>query len=476
VRDVDLLPLPIDRFEGILGPERSEAFHRTMRTMAELLEGRRLWHVSSTGHGGGVAEMLHSLLGYVAGSGIDVRWSLIDAPGSFFEITKRLHNLLHEDPGDGGPLGDTQWRRYREALGGEAEALGRRVRTGDVVVVHDPQPAGLIPWLVRLGAIVMWRCHIGVDRPGELARRAWRFLLSEVSPAEAYLFSREGYVWEGLDPARVRIVPPSIDAFSVKNQPMSGSSVDAILRAAGIVDGDGSGTPGFADPVDGSTRRVRSAASTIPAEPCPSDVRLALQVSRWDALKDPVGVLRGFASIPDTEAHLVLAGPDPASIPDDPEQRTVVDEVIQTWKDLGAVRERTHLVLLPMADVEENAAIVNALQRRADVVIQKSLAEGFGLTVAEAMWKARPTIASRVGGIADQIEDGRSGVLIDDPRDLDAFAGALSGLLLDGDGAARMGREARRRVRERFLAPRQLEDEARILGELIGGGASPRSA
>jgi trehalose synthase len=167
------------------------------------------------------------------------------------------------------------------------------------------------------------------------------------------------------------------------------------------------------------------------------------------------------------EPHLVLAGPDVRSVADDPEGAEVFAEAEAAWHDLPPeVRRRVHLALLPMQDAEENAVIVNALQRRADVVAQKSLAEGFGLTVAEAMWKGRPVVATRVGGIQDQIEDGRTGCLVE-PRDLRAFGERVSGLLLDPGAAERMGEAARERVRDLFLGPRHIGQMAELLERIV---------
>jgi len=184
-----------------------------------------------------------------------------------------------------------------------------------------------------------------------------------------------------------------------------------------------------------------------------------MQVSRWDQLKDPLGVLGAFAQHVASrgEAHLLLVGPSTAAVADDPEGAQVLDEVRTAWHELPASRRRrVHLCSLPMEDVEENAAIVNALQRHASVVVQKSLAEGFGLTVAEAMWKQRPVVASRIGGIRDQIEDGRSGVLLPDPRDLEQVGAAIAELLADGERAQQIGIAARQRVQQQFLGPHHL--------------------
>jgi trehalose synthase len=200
--------------------------------------------------------------------------------------------------------------------------------------------------------------------------------------------------------------------------------------------------------------------------PIPSDATLVVQVSRWDPLKDHVGVMAGFCDHgpADEGIHLVLVGPDPESVTDDPEGTASLEELKETWRRLPADKRRqVHIACLPMDDVDENAAIVNALQRRAAVVVQKSLAEGFGLTVAEAMWKARPTVGSRVGGIQDQIESGVSGVLVD-PENLELFGEALRSLLGNRSSAAAMGKRAHARVAQEYLAPSHL---ARYL-ELIG--------
>jgi trehalose synthase len=206
-------------------------------------------------------------------------------------------------------------------------------------------------------------------------------------------------------------------------------------------------------------------------EPLQSDAAFVLQVSRWDGLKDPVGVLRGFARHVDDAhgAHLVLAGPAVAAVDDDPEGSEVLDEVRAAREELPPdARARVHLACLPMEDGDENAAIVDALQRRADVVVQKSLAEGFGLTVAEAMWKSRPVVATRVGGIQDQVVHGSTGLLVDDPADLRAFGDAVGTLLGDPATAATMGKRGHERVCEEFLAPRQLLQFGRLLERLVG--------
>jgi len=210
---------------------------------------------------------------------------------------------------------------------------------------------------------------------------------------------------------------------------------------------------------DGSPGRVQERAEVFETSPLRPDHPVVLQVSRWDRLKDPLGVIQGFADhvAGDTAAHLVYAGPAVEAVSDDPEGKEVLEESKQRWSELpDHLRERVHLVCVPMGDTQENAAVINALQRHANVVVQKSLAEGFGLTVAEAMWKGRPVVASGVGGIQDQIEHGRSGLLVKDARDLEEYGAAVRRVLGDSDEAARMGKEARTRVRDEFLGTRSI--------------------
>jgi trehalose synthase len=197
-----------------------------------------------------------------------------------------------------------------------------------------------------------------------------------------------------------------------------------------------------------------------------------VQVSRWDRLKDMLGVLHGFADqlayLPD-DAHLMLAGPAVDSVSDDPEEAEVFAECEQAWHSLSSpARRRTHLARLPMDDPDENAHLTNALQRHASVVVQKSLVESFGLTVTEVMWKARPVIASRVGGIIDQITDGQDGLLLDNPKDLDRFARTLRHLLGHQRLAAELGEAARARAQDHYIGDRHLVAYAHLLETLIG--------
>jgi trehalose synthase len=468
LNEVTIGPLPPERFRSLLGPAYEEVEAGIGRAR-ELFAGRAVWHVNSTARGGGVVELLTSLLAYARGAGVDTRWEVIEAGPDFFEVTKRLHNNLHGYPGDGGPLGEPEREVYELALSANARELGGRIRDGDVVFCHDPQTAGLVDPLLATGAVVVWRCHVGLDLPNDLARRAWDFLRPYVDDAHAYVFSRREFAWEGLPAERTWIVPPSIDAFSPKNQDMDAATVSAILHASGLSAEEPEAAPVFVRE-DGTPGRVERRAEVEQDRPLPRDAAAVVQVSRWDRLKDPAGVLRGFTEqLAGHEAHLLLAGPAVEAVADDPEGAEVLEEIRSLRAELPAeLRARTHLACLPMEDTEENAAIVNAVQRRADVVVQKSLAEGFGLTVAEAMWKERPVVASRAGGIQDQIVDGESGLLLDDPRDLVSFGAAVRGLVDDPRRAREIGEAARLRVRDRFLGTRHLMQYLDLLTLLLG--------
>jgi trehalose synthase len=470
VFEVDISSISPERFRSVLSAERFEAFERGIRDAREVLAGTVVWNINSTARGGGVAELLESLVAYARGAGADVRWAVIDGTPDFFAITKRIHNRLHGVNGDGGALDDDARAVYEQVLADNLPAFSERVRPGDVAIVHDPQPAGLIAALRAAGAAVIWRCHVGVDQPNELAREAWDFLCPYLMEADAYVFSRESFAWECLDRERIFVIAPSIDVFSPKNEDLDRATVLAVLRASGLLSDGGNEERSTFRRQDATPSRVDRQADVIEDEPLDVSTPVVLQVSRWDALKDPLGVIGGFAEhVPEsTGAHLVYAGPAAAAVADDPEGLKVLQEARALRESLPAAqRRRIHLASLPMDDPAENAIIVNALQRHVSVIVQKSLAEGFGLTVAEAMWKARPVVASGIGGIRSQIVDGETGILLDDPRDLSAFGEAVTGLLRYPERAELLGQRARQRVRDEFTSPRSLLDYLGVIRQLL---------
>jgi trehalose synthase len=469
LQEVPISAHPLDRYGAYVSEEALRRAVERGEALRQRLEGRVVWNVNSTAHGGGVAEMLHTLLPYPRALGIDTRWLVIFGAPQFFRITKRLHHVLHGSPGDGGPLGPRERSAYEKVAHANADELLGLVRPRDVVLLHDPQTAGLIPHLKRAGAIVIWRCHIGQERPNSEVARGWEFLASYLQEADATVFTRHAYIPSCCDGGRSVVIPPSIDPFSPKNQELDDATVRAILVHTGLLEGPpGEGAPTFLRE-DGSPGRVDRHADVVRLGQAPSwETPLVVQISRWDVLKDHLGVMRGFADLVNgrapADAELVLAGPSVESIADDPEQAEVLDELERDWRALAhGDRNRIHLACLPMTDIEENAAIVNALQRHATVVVQKSIHEGFGLTVTEAMWKARPVVATATGGIQDQIEDGVDGLLVKEPADLSAFGETLRRVLEEPAFAAQLGRNARERVREQFLGLRHLEQYADLI-------------
>lgn len=466
LEEVYIAPQTILRFAPLIDSDQMQAAERVALATAERMQGRVWWNINSTARGGGVAEMLQSLLAYARGSNIDARWLVIAGTPEFFRITKRLHHAMHGSAGDGTPLGDEERTIYEAVLTENGKELMGLIRPNDIVLLHDPQTAGLVSMLARHGAKVLWRCHVGADEANEQTDLAWQFLEPYVTEAEIAIFSRHAYIPETLSSVRTTVVPPSIDAFSAKNQELDEATVRAILVQTGLVEGPGEDGQPIFHREDGSPARVDRLAEVVRLGRAPAwDTPLVVQVSRWDPLKDPIGVMQGFAEMIDgeTQSEMVLAGPAVAAVSDDPEGGATFEAVLDAWRQLpGGDRARIHLASLPMVDFEENAAIVNALQRHAAVVVQKSLREGFGLTVTEAMWKGRPVVASRIGGIQDQIVDGENGLLVD-PLDLSAYGDALRRILLDPDFAERLGRNARQRVRESFLGLRHLVQYGELL-------------
>jgi trehalose synthase len=475
LNEVEVVRASLDRFGTVIGQAAlSDAKQRAAATRKQM-EGRTWWNVNSTSQGGGVAEMLHVLLPYVLEAGIQTRWTVLDGNDDFFRVTKRLHHALHGSAGDESPLDQAQHDAYEAVLQEKLDPLLDAVKANDVVLLHDPQTAGMVQPLVDAGALVVWRCHIGSDVRNEETRRGWKFLEPYLTAAAGTVWSREAYIPDSIAKAHAVVIAPSIDAFSPKNQELDQDQTRAILAKTGLIAGpDGQQDVSSSRP-DGTTVTVeRQAAVVRGADPPPADAPVVCQISRWDPLKDHLGVMHAFASLLEDgsagDAHLILAGPDVTAVADDPEGAGTYAELLTAWEELERpCRERVHLANLPMADADENAVMVNALQRHASVIVQKSIQEGFGLTVTEAMWKARPVLASAVGGILDQITDGKQGLLLADPTDLAAAAAGMRRLLQDDALAERLGAAAKERVRDQFLGVRHLTQYADLLATLETG-------
>ena len=467
IQEVEVQALDAARLEPLIGSDRTARYEAIAEATESLLGDRAVLNVNSTATGGGVAEMLQTLLAYGRGAGLDVRWLVIQGDSAFFEITKRIHNGLYGSAGDSGTLGDAERRHYEQTLRENADELLALVRPNDVVLIHDPQPAGLAGAMRSAGAKVIWRCHVGVDEPNEWTERSWSFLRPYLEDVDAFVFSRRAYAPSWADELRVHVIPPSIDPFSAKNEPISQRNVRRILGYTGLIAGDGELPEIPFTRRDGSPGRFSRRVDVLQTGPPPPvDVPVVVQVSRWDRMKDMPGVMSGFAEHvdPSLGAHLLLAGPAVSGVADDPEASEVLEECMDLWRALPhAARSRVHLACTPMVDPDEAAAIVNALQRHAAVVVQKSIAEGFGLTVAEAMWKSRPIVASAVGGIVDQIVSGAHGLLVADPADLASFGTAVETLLSDRTEADRLSANAKARAGAEFLGDRHLEQYGQLL-------------
>lgn len=371
-----------------------------LRLLAERLEGRTVQNINSTSVGGGVAEILLRMLPLLQDLGVKARWDVIRGNERFFLITKKMHNALHGVPEQFSP---DDWEFFREVNRQNADVLADKA---DIVFVHDPQPIALVENKKRNGGAWAWRCHIDFTAP---LPAVWAFLRDYVGAYDAAVFSAPAFS-RPLTIPQV-LISPSIDPLSDKNRDLSEEEIDAVCRR---FDFD----------------RSRPVIT---------------QISRFDYLKDPLGVIRAYQLVKDhVDCQLVLAG---GGATDDPEGQRVLDEVrAEADKDPDIFV----LYLPPASDVE-----INALQRASTVVLQKSLREGFGLTVSEALWKAKPVIASAVGGIPLQIAHKFSGILT---HSIEGTAYWIKQLLNAPEFARRLGANGREHVRNNFLITRHIRD------------------
>ncbi len=458
-------------FAEVVGPKRADDLELVAGAEAlKRLRGRTVININSTAAGGGVAEMLHVLLGYVSGIGIDNTWLVIAGRPDFFDVTKRVHNHLYGGDGDGGALGPSEHEIYESTLAPECDDLASYVRAGDIVILHDPQTAGLAEHAKKLGCRVVWRCHVGIEEQNQQSRLGWDFLRPYLEPfVDHYVFTDRRFPPDWVPDDLCTTIWPSIDPFSPKNQYMAPETVEAILTHVGLIAGRrGDTTFGYTDGLPGKVERMCDIVRMGP--PSGPETPMIVQVSRWDVMKDMIGVMDAFASYVGAgrDVELVLAGPAVTEVADDPEGVLVLQDCWNHWRQLPhEVRKRVQLVCLPMDDLGENAAIVNALQRHATIVTQKSAAEGFGLTVAEALVKGTPVVASAVGGIVHQVIDGETGLLIQDSTDLEGFGAALCEILDDDDLQRRLAEGARARALENHLGDTHLMRWLRVINSVL---------
>jgi len=410
---VPLLEKRLDDYLDIVG---AEVIDRIVE-LAKPLQGARVLHLNATAYGGGVAELLATHVPLLRSVGVDAEWHVMQGSDEFFGVTKDVHNGLQGAPIEMTPA---MQRIYLERVLDNALLL----EDGwDFVVVHDPQPAALRSYIADRKSGFghtkwIWRCHIDLTdaTPG-----MWEFFRPFVEQYDASVWTMPEFVPASLEMDRIVHAPPCIDPLSVKNLDLAAPFCLEITKQYGI------------DP-----RRP-----------------LVCQVSRFDPWKDPTGVIEAFRIIREqvTDAQLLLAG---SMATDDPEG-------FRVWEDTEAARAGDPDIHLLSNLHQVGAVQINAFQRMASVVVQKSLREGFGLTVSEALWKGRPVVGGRAGGIKLQIRDGFDGFLVDD---VESCARRVIDLLADPVGADAMGLQGREHVRQNFLSTRELEDWLRLMGEL----------
>ena len=388
-----------------------------LRQLAEPLHGMKLVHVNSTRSGGGVAEILNKFVPLTQELGIDTHWEVITGDQTFYQCTKGMHNALQ-----GNQVGIPQKAldAYVETNHVNAEQLRPQLEEADFVIIHDPQPAPLLHFCPRRKGKWVWRCHIDASHP---YRPVWRYLRRFVSPYDASIFSLAAFAQVLPNPEY--IIPPSIDPLSEKNIDLEDPYITAICEQYGI----DRGRP------------------------------MVTQISRYDRFKDPVGVIRAYQMakrfVP--ALQLVLAG---GGASDDPEGELVLEEV----RSVAGNDDDIHILLLP-SDAHRT---INALQRAADIVVQKSTREGFGLTVTEGLWKGKPVIGGDTGGIRLQVIDHHTGFLVNTPE---GAALRIRYLLHQPDKITAMGAKAREFVRENFLIPRQLREYLTLMVGLLHGAS-----
>jgi trehalose synthase len=450
------------------------------------LEGRTVWMVNSTSRGGGVAEMLPTMVALLRELGIHTEWVTIESEDpEFFALTKRLHNMIH---GEGDSVLPANAREVYEGVNRiNADPLKRLMKSGDILVVHDPQPMSLAAAVREHHDVkAIWRCHIGLDEENAATRAAWAFLEPYGEAYHHAVFSAPEYIPHFLA-GQATVIYPAINPLSEKNQDLHLHKLVGILSNSALIMNPG---PLVRPPLPDMVKRLQGDGSYLPANMW-EDIGLltrpiVTQVSRWDRLKGFKPLMDAFVkmklAIFETRENqtweerrrmdlvrLVLAGPDPASIQDDPEGREVLEELHAAYLELDpALQDDVALVTLPMSSTRHNALIVNALQRASSVVVQNSLREGFGLTVTEAMWKRVPILSSsKACGPRQQVRDGLDGKLISDPEDLDELAEAIRVMLKDTPGREAWGRNAQRRTHQRFLVFSQLRDWIGLLSTLV---------
>jgi trehalose synthase len=383
----------IDEYISIVG----QSVIDDLKLLGEKLKSKVVQHINSTPVGGGVAEILNRMVPLLRELGVDTRWDVIKGGEQFFGVTKKFHNALH------GRAEEITQRDFEIFMETSQQNLENVNTYGDIVFIHDPQPIALIK--KKAANKWLWRCHVDVSNPIE---RVWGFLMDFIVQYDSAVFSAPAFSRKL--PIRQFLISPSIDPLSDKNKELPQETIDSVLKKYDIK----------------------------------KDKPIITQISRFDRLKDPIGMIETYLQVKKyINCQLILAG---GTAEDDPEGLEVLEEVKEKAKNDRDI----HILLLSHNDIE-----VNALQRASDVIVQKSLKEGFGLTVAEALWKAKPVVASNVGGIPLQIKHKYSGLLC---RSIEGAAFAIKQLLNSQEYAQKLGENGREHIRNNFLLTRHLRD------------------
>lgn len=378
-------------------PLVGQAIIDDLRLLGERLKGKVIQHINSTSVGGGVAEILNRMVPLLRELGVDTKWDVIKGGEQFFAVTKKFHNALH------GRAEEITKRDFEVFVETSQQNIEGVDTYGDIVFIHDPQPIALIK--KKAANKWLWRCHVDVSDPNE---RVWGFLKDFIVGYDSAVFSAPAFSRKL--PIRQFLISPSIDPLSDKNKELPQETIDSVLRKYNI-------------------RKDRP---------------IITQVSRFDRLKDPIGVVDAYLQVKKyIDCQLVLAG---GAAEDDPEGFKVLGEVKEKAKNDPDI----HILLLPQSDIE-----INALQRASDVIVQKSLKEGFGLTVSEALWKTKPVVASNVGGIPLQIKHKYSGLLC---HSVEGASFAIKQLLSSPAYAKKLGENGREHIKNNFLITRHLRD------------------
>lgn len=413
LQDVRIIPKSIDEYIPVVGADRINS----LKELAAPLKGKKVLNVNATAYGGGVAELLKTQVALMRDLGIDAEWKVLTAQPEFYDVTKKFHNTMQ---GQAGDLSDDEKEIYLNGVQANARSF---VESYDYVIIHDPQPLAMLDYVTAPAGKWIWRCHIDTSVPNE---KVWNFLYPHMKNYDAVVFTLDEFVKENAELKNLTFIPPSIDPLSPKNTYMPEEEVNKFLLSYDV----------------------------DPERP------IMTQVSRFDPWKDPIGVIDVYRNIKFGQVKANVSGLQLCLIGgmanDDPEGWTIYDRVLRRAGEDFDLNIYTNLH--NVGDVG-----VKAFQYGSDVVLQKSLKEGFGLTVAEALWKGKPVIGGKVGGIKLQIQDGETGFLV---SSIEEATEKTRYLLQNREEAKQMGAKGKELVRDQFLSIREIEDHLKLFNKL----------